>query len=128
MTCKIKSRKKCKHGFDFLEKEFQYFETGVEMVKIPLSRMTICAQPLSNEFLILPQVVDSEWNSKLFRHYWNKKNKIFSEVQRSWGPSFTIVSIMTNVKARISLRSWPNIAFCVWEMNRRLNLRKTVNN
>lgn len=130
MTCKIKIRKKCKHGLDFLEKEFQYFEKDLEMIKIPLSYMTICAQPLSNEFLTLPQAVDTEWNCKSFRHFWNKKKekKILSEVQRSWVPSFTIVSIMTNVKARISLRSWPNIVLCVWEMNRRLNLRKTVNN
>lgn len=68
---KLKAEKKCKHGLDFLEKEFQYFEKDLEMIKIPLSYMTICAQPLSNEFLTLPQAVDTEWNCKSFRHFWN---------------------------------------------------------
>lgn len=43
-----------------MEKEFQYFEKDLEMIKIPLSYMTVCAQPLSNEFLTLPQAVDTE--------------------------------------------------------------------
>lgn len=72
---KLKSEKNVNTDSIFWKKNSNISKKDLEMIKIPLSYMTICAQPLSNEFLTLPQAVDTEWNCKSFRHFWNKQKK-----------------------------------------------------